>query len=182
MLLQRPLHSSIELADAAVSAAAADVTALEQQAARYEQYRGEAAVTRAALRQLARMIPQRESVPGLLVTLEQMAQRDGVSLAGVRVAEASASGPLLIQRLELRLTGRFADLRTLLARLERLATPAEPGYHVRGRLLEVTALTLAADQASTEATSAPPAPLDAKVLLQAYSWRGQQPQAPAAAE
>jgi hypothetical protein len=121
---------------------------------------------------LARVMPASADQAGLVLELEALAERSGVTLRSLTPQNpAVGAGGATMVPVSVGLTGRFAGITRFLRNVRTLVTVRRGVLRATGRLLVVQSVELG------QSSSAPFPTLDATVSLQAYVYDG--PIAPA---
>jgi Tfp pilus assembly protein PilO len=126
----------------------------------------------ADLFRLARAMPDREDMPGIILTLSELANDSGVKLGLIQpVAPATPpSGSYLTYQLHLQIDGDFYGLSDFLYRLRSLVVVHDGQLEASGRLFNVGTLTFNAPAATFPQISA-------TVDVQAYGYAAAAPAA-----
>jgi Tfp pilus assembly protein PilO len=125
----------------------------------------------ADLFRLARAMPDREDMPGVILTLSQLARSSGITLSSVApsaVGAAAATGGYATQDIHLLFNGDFYSLSDFLYRMRNLVTVHHGKLHADGRLFNVQTLNL-----TVAAGSFPE--LSADLTVEAYVYVGTAP-------
>ncbi len=139
-----PLRSDIDAAEASIEAERTALTAGQAQLAQAEAIRQEGEKNRGMLLELAKMVPEGEQIPSLLLQIQDLADQSGIDFIAVTPGAPIQSGDFDTIPLELEFTGTYFDLSDFVYRAEQMV--AGPG-----RLLAVKNLELQLSQES-EAT------------------------------
>jgi Tfp pilus assembly protein PilO len=100
----------------------------------------------ADLFRLARAMPDREDMPGIILTLSQVARASGISfdlIEPVAAAGPATSGSYQVQRIHLLFNGDFYGLSDFLYRLRSMVTVRHGNLRADGRLFTADAVTFA---------------------------------------
>jgi Tfp pilus assembly protein PilO len=100
----------------------------------------------ADLFRLARAMPDREDMPGIILTLSQVARASGISFALIEPVAAAgpvASGSYQTQRIHLLFNGDFYGLSDFLYRLRSMVTVRHGNLQADGRLFTADTVTFA---------------------------------------
>jgi Tfp pilus assembly protein PilO len=101
-------------------------------------------MNQARLLELAKMVPDSEEIPSLLLQIQDLADQSGIEFISITPGEPVEAGAFRIIPLQLEFSGTYFDLSDFVYRAEQMA--AGPG-----RLLAVKALALRlASEATTE--------------------------------
>jgi hypothetical protein len=163
LVVLAPRRDEARRLDGRIAATAVDLRRLEALAAAARA--GAAADVRPTMAELDRAIPPTVAMPTLLRQMEGGARRhhvaiELVSVAAADSAAAAAAAPattpatsdsVATTTLTLSLRGRFADLRRLLAGMQRDVRLSGDGVTVAGRLVSVGALDLTRDDSAVTA-------------------------------
>jgi Tfp pilus assembly protein PilO len=166
--LLNPLRSDIADVEASIEAERSDLAAAQAQLAQAEATREEGAKNRGRLLELAKMVPEVEQIPSLLLQIQDLADQSGIEFIAVTPGDPVQSGDFDIVPLELEFTGTYFDLSDFIYRAEQMI--AGPG-----RLLSVKNLDLQLAQESPEsgATSVAVSPdLNVNMTMYAFEMAG----------
>jgi len=105
----------------------------------------------------------------MIVELTKTTDVSGVELNSITRGTTQLGSPFGVQTVNLSVTGRFFDVEDFLYRLESYVAFRNASFRVTGRLLQVTALSLAGGADTTTGGSAP---LTVTMTLNAYLWGG----------
>lgn len=148
---------------------AAEQTATFQAEAALRSGKQRPAIQVADLFRLARAMPDREDMPGMILTLSQLARSSGIELSSIApsavTATAPATGGYQTQTIHLLFGGDFYSLSDFLYRMRSLVAVRHGKLHADGRLFTVNTMNL-----SVAAGSFPQ--LSADVTVQAYVYVG----------
>jgi Tfp pilus assembly protein PilO len=165
------LGQQVDSAQTALTDAKAEVVQLEA-------YKKTAPQSRAEIVRLGKMLPESESVPGLIIELTKTAEASGVAVTGITRGTTADGSPFGIQTLTLQVSGRYFDVEDFLYRLEEYVAFRNASFRVTGRLLQVANLSMQAQTTTGGTTGSPP--LAVTIGLNAYLWGGVAQAAPAA--
>jgi type IV pilus assembly protein PilO len=151
--LINPLRSDIDAVEASIEAERASLSAAQAQLAQAEAISEEGEKNRGMLLELAKMVPEGEQVPSLLLQIQDLADQSGIAFIAVTPGDPIQSGDFDVIPLELEFTGTYFDLSDFVYRAEQMV--AGPG-----RLLAVKNLDLQLSQdAGATGSSADVSPL-----------------------
>ncbi len=130
-----PLRADIADTNASISEQQDKLSQLQAKLAQSQATRAEGQKNQARLMELAKMVPQANQVPSLLVQIQDLADQAGIDFLSVVPGEATESDGFKIVPLQLQFTGTYFDLSDFAYRVEQLvATP--------GRLMTVKSVQL----------------------------------------
>jgi type IV pilus assembly protein PilO len=138
-LLISPLRSDIDAVEASIETERAKLSAAQAQLAQAEAIREEGEKNRGMLLELAKMVPEGEQIPSLLLQIQDLADQSGIAFIAITPGDPIQSGDFDIIPLELEFTGTYFDLSDFVYRAEQMV--AGPG-----RLLAVKNLDLQLSQ------------------------------------
>ena len=130
-----PLRSDIDAVEASIETERADLSAAQAQLAQAEAIREEGEKNRGMLLELAKMVPEGEQIPSLLLQIQDLADQSGIAFIAITPGDPIQSGDFDVIPLELEFTGTYFDLSDFVYRAEQMV--AGPG-----RLLAVKNLDL----------------------------------------
>ncbi len=133
--LLNPLRSDIAAVETTIEDERTSLAAAQAQLAQAEATREEGAKNRGRLLELAKMVPEAEQIPSLLLQIQDLADQSGIDFIAVTPGDPVQSGDFDIVPLELEFTGTYFDLSDFVYRAEQMV--AGPG-----RLLAVKNLDL----------------------------------------
>ena len=168
-LLFSPTRTKISELDGEIQSAQATLSTARQEVARLESYKKTAPQSRAEIVRLGKMLPMSEGIPSMIVELTKTTDVSGVELNSITRGTTQLGSPFGVQTVNLSVTGRFFDVEDFLYRLESYVAFRNASFRVTGRLLQVTALSLAGGAVTTTGGSAP---LTVTMTLNAYLWGG----------
>jgi Tfp pilus assembly protein PilO len=168
-LLLSPARAHLSDLDGQVQAQQAALVTAKEEVARLESYKKTAPQSRADIVRLGKMLPESEGIPSLIIELTRTADASGVDLNSITRGATQPGTPFGLQSVSLQVTGRFFDIEDFLYRLESYVAFRNASFRVTGRLLQVTAMTMAGGAAATDGTVPP---LTVSVTLNAYLWAG----------
>lgn len=164
MLVLSPKREQISKLDGKVAAAKADLQQAQATLSTYERAQDDYKTNYATVVRLGKAMPADDDVRSLLVQLDAAAKRSNVDFGRITVGGSTATptqttgaatgppgsvsvanGGFTAMPFKFSFTGRFADLNTFLARLERFVTVSNNKIQVTGRLLRLESLSLKAD-------------------------------------
>jgi Tfp pilus assembly protein PilO len=121
------------------------------------------ALDTASVFRLAKAIPDRDDMPGVVLALVEVARESGIQYELVEPQEriVLAGGTLDARRLHVVVRGNFATLSAFIGRLQGLVTLQNGEVEARGRLFNVEGVDLARDETGA-------APMRADIHLKAY--------------
>jgi type IV pilus assembly protein PilO len=134
-MLISPLRADIAETDSAISAEQVRLAAAQAKLAQAEVTRAEGKKNQALLLELAKMVPDSNQVPSLLVQIQDLADQSGIEFISVTPGEPKESEGFKIIPLTLTFGGTYFDLSDFAYRAEQLV--AGPG-----RLLTVKSIQL----------------------------------------
>jgi type IV pilus assembly protein PilO len=143
--LINPLRSDIADVDMSIEDERTALAAGQAQLAQAEATREEGAANRGLLLELAKMVPEEEQIPSLLLQIQDLADQSGIDFIAVTPGSPIQSDDFDIIPLELEFSGTYFDLSDFVYRAEQMV--AGPG-----RLLAVKNLDLELSQNSEQAT------------------------------
>jgi type IV pilus assembly protein PilO len=142
-----PLRADIATSNASIEAERTKLAAAQAKLAQAETTRQEGKLNQARLLELAKMVPDSEEIPSLLLQIQELADQSGIEFISITPGEPVEAGAFQIIPLQLEFSGTYFDLSDFVYRAEQMA--AGPG-----RLLAVKALALRlASEATTESVS-----------------------------
>jgi type IV pilus assembly protein PilO len=148
-MVLNPLRGDIATTNASIEAEQTKLVAARAKLAQAETTRQEGKRNQARLLELAKMVPDSEEIPSLLLQIQDLADQSGIDFISITPGKPIQSGAFWIIPLELQLSGTYFDLSDFVYRAEQMA--AGPG-----RLLAIKNLNLLlASQAATESGPAP---------------------------
>jgi len=168
-LLFSPTRTKISELDGEIQSAQTTLSTARQEVARLESYKKTAPQSRAEIVRLGKMLPMSEGIPSMIVELTKTTDVSGVELNSITRGTTQLGSPFGVQTVNLSVTGRFFDVEDFLYRLESYVAFRNASFRVTGRLLQVTALSLAGGAVTTTGGSAP---LTVTMTLNAYLWGG----------
>ncbi|MCX8032794.1 MAG: type 4a pilus biogenesis protein PilO [Thermoleophilia bacterium] len=136
-LVLQPLRSDVASTNQEIENMRARLQAAQAKLAQAEVKREEAKYNQARLLELAKMVPESEETPSLIVELEDLARQSGVELRSISRGETAelATIPASYVPIDLELYGKYFDVSDFVYRLEQMV--ARPG-----RLLAVKTVAL----------------------------------------
>ncbi len=134
-LLISPLRGEIAETDAAITAEQARLATAQAKLAKAEITRAEGKKNQARLLELAKMVPEANQVPSLLVQIQDLADQAGIDFISITPGDAKESAGFQIIPLTLEFGGTYFDLSDFAYRAEQLV--AGPG-----RLLTLKSIQL----------------------------------------
>lgn len=168
-LLFSPTQRKLSDLDGQVQSAQSALDIANQEVVKLESYKKTAPQSRAEVVRLGKMLPESESIPGLIIELSKTAEASGVDVTSIARGTTTPGAPFGIQTLTLQVTGRYFDVEDFLYRLEEYVAFRNASFRVTGRLLQVTTLNLTASAGTTSGGSPE---LAVSVGLNAYLWGG----------
>lgn len=168
-LLFSPTQRKLSDLDDQVQSAQSSLDIANQEVVKLESYKKTAPQSRAEVVRLGKMLPESESIPGLIIELSKTAEASGVDVTSIARGTTTPGAPFGIQTLTLQVTGRYFDVEDFLYRLEEYVAFRNASFRVTGRLLQVTTLNLTASAGTTSGGSPE---LAVSVGLNAYLWGG----------
>jgi len=161
--LLSPLRSDIATTEQSIEDERTRLAAAEAKLAQAEVTREEGRKNQARILELAKMVPQSEEIPSLLLQIQDLADRSGIDFIAITPGDPVLSGEFQIVPLDVEFTGTFFDLSDFVYRAEQMA--AGPG-----RLLAVKALELqlSADTGQTGSGGAVSPELTVNMTLYAF--------------
>jgi type IV pilus assembly protein PilO len=138
-LLISPLRSDIDGVEASIETERANLSAAQAQLAQAEAISEEGEKNRGMLLELAKMVPEGEQIPSLLLQIQDLADQSGIAFIAVTPGDPIQSGDFDVIPLALEFTGTYFDLSDFVYRAEQMV--AGPG-----RLLAVKNLDLELSQ------------------------------------
>jgi type IV pilus assembly protein PilO len=165
--LINPLRSDIADVDMSIEDERTALAAGQAQLAQAEATREEGAANRGLLLELAKMVPEEEQIPSLLLQIQDLADQSGIDFIAVTPGSPIQSDGFDIIPLELEFSGTYFDLSDFVYRAEQMV--AGPG-----RLLAVKTLDLQLGQDSEQATggAAVSPELDVNMTMYAFVMGG----------
>lgn len=133
--LINPLRQDIASVEASIETERAALTAAQAELAQAEAIREEGEKNRGRLLELAKMVPEGEQIPSLLLQIQDLADQSGIAFIAITPGAPVQSGGFDIVPLALEFTGTYFDLSDFVYRAEQMV--AGPG-----RLLAVKNLDL----------------------------------------
>lgn len=162
--LYTPLQSKLQSKDDEYQAAQSQLTALQNQAHQYLEYKKTAPQAEAALIRMNKLITADGAQPGFIVELQKTAKQAGLFWGLLQPAVTTTTGAgFNVQTLSLGFDGRYFDVEDFLYRLENYVDYRNDQFLVTGRMFAVTQLVLG--------TGGDPYPaLGATVTINGYQW------------
>lgn len=177
-LLFSPLQDRISQHDQQIEDERQKLAVLQTKLTQFATLRDEAAHNQGRLLELAKLVPESEELPSLLLQIQELATEAGISFLTLTPGSASIAAGFQVIPLELQFVGSFFDVNDFIYRAEQLASGP-------GRLLSVEALTLSlASNAAGQPTAGLSPKLTVAMTLNAYERNPAlepPPQAPAQA-
>jgi len=133
--LINPLRQDIASVEASIETERASLTAAQAELAQAEAIREEGAKNRGRLLELAKMVPEGEQIPSLLLQIQDLADQSGIAFIAITPGDPVQSGGFDIVPLALEFAGTYFDVSDFVYRAEQMV--AGPG-----RLLAVKNLDL----------------------------------------
>jgi len=166
-LLVSPLRTDIADTNAAIAEQKVKLSEAEAKLAQAQTTRAEGQKNQARLMELAKMVPQADQVPSLLVQIQDLADQSGIDFISISPGDPDEAGGFQIIPLTLSFSGSYFNLSDFAYRVEQLC--AGPGRLMTVKSVQLkidTAATTSADSgATTEADADAPAVLgDSPVL------------------
>ena len=143
-LLLNPIRSDIASVETSIEDERTSLAAAQAQLAQADAAREEGAANRGRLLELAKMVPDAEQIPSLLLQIQDLADKSGIEFIAITPGDPIQSGDYDVVPLELEFTGTYFDLSDFVYRAEQMV--AGPG-----RLLAVKNLDLQLAQETAEA-------------------------------
>ena len=141
-----PLRADIASANTSIAEETTRLSAAQAKLAQAETTRAEGQKNQARLLELAKMVPESNQVPSLLVQIQDLADQSGIDFLSMSPGDPNESGGFQIVPLQLQFTGSYFDLSDFAYRVEQLV--AGPG-----RLLTVKSIELKLAGSDTTATT-----------------------------
>jgi len=163
-LVLQPIRSDIASTDQEIESMRARLQTAQAKLAQAEVKRQEAKYNQARLLELAKMVPESEEIPSLIVELEDVARQSGVNLSSITPGEpAELSGiPARYVPVDLQVSGSYFDLGDFVYRLERMV--GRPG-----RLLAVKTINLEVKSGEGEVSPGQSPKLQATITVYAFA-------------
>jgi hypothetical protein len=127
----------------------------------------------ADLFRLARAMPDQTDMPGIIITLSDLARSAGIRFDLIEPAGGSATGSYATDRIHLLFNGDFYGLSDFLYRLRSLVTVKDGTLNATGRLFNVDTVTFSIPENTFPKISA-------ELYVNAYVYGAAAPVAPAA--
>jgi len=159
-LLLSPLRQDIAAADEAIAIQRERVSSAQAKLAAAKATEEEGKKNQARLLELAKMVPDSQEMPSLLLQIQDLADRSGITFISVTPGSPVQSDDFRILPLEVEFEGTFFDLTDFVFRAEQMV--AGPG-----RLLTVKSIDLKLNQQEAADISASPA-LSVSIVLYAF--------------
>lgn len=134
-MLLSPIRGDVTATNALIEAEQTKLAAAQAKLAQAETTRQEGKKNQARLLELAKMVPDSEEIPSLLLQIQDLADQSGIEFISITPGEPVQAGAFQILPLQLEFSGTYFDLSDFVYRAEQMA--AGPG-----RLLAVKALAL----------------------------------------
>ncbi|NLT34574.1 MAG: type 4a pilus biogenesis protein PilO [Gaiellales bacterium] len=161
-LLFSPLQDRISQHDRQIEDERQRLTVLQTKLTQFATLKDEAARNKGRLLELAKLVPESEELPSLLLEVQELATEAGITFVSVTPSAASMSEGFQVIPLELQFVGSFFDVNDFIYRAEQLASGP-------GRLLSVQALTLSVSSDTSGQSAAGLSPkLSVSMTLNAY--------------
>lgn len=161
--LINPLRQDIADVEASIETERTALASAQAQLAQAEATREEAEKNRSRLLALAKMVPEGEQIPSLLLQIQDLADQSGIDFIAVTPGDAVQSGGFDIVPLELEFTGTYFDLSDFVYRAEQMV--AGPGRLLAVKNLD---LQLAQEAEAAESGAAVSPALAVKMTLYAF--------------
>jgi Tfp pilus assembly protein PilO len=161
---------SVELADS-VAGVEADITARRAALARP---RAEVNLRVSDLYRLTKAMPSDLGIAGVMLEINRLASRHGVSFTSITPATAVVASGYLVQPLDVSLQGRFTSVSGFLADLRRLVSVRHKTLDVRGRLFSIDDIELGQPESPRKFPN-----ISAKATINAFVYTGLPTGAPA---
>lgn len=145
-LLLNPVRADIAAKNAAIEAEQTKLAAAQAKLAQAETTRQEGKKNQGRLLELAKMVPESEEIPSLLLQIQDLADQSGIDFISITPGDPVQAGAFGILPLQLEFSGTYFDLSDFVYRAEQMA--AGPG-----RLLAIKTLRLQLGQEATEGTA-----------------------------
>jgi len=145
-MLLSPIRSDIAATNASIEAERTRLSAAQAKLAQAESTRQEGMKNQGRLLELAKMVPDSEEIPSLLLQIEDLADQSGIDFISVSPGTPTQASDFQILPLELGFTGSYFDVSDFVYRAEQMA--AGPG-----RLLAIKTLELLLGQEETAETA-----------------------------
>jgi Tfp pilus assembly protein PilO len=146
-LLLNPVRGDIAAKNAEIDAERTKLSAAQVKLAQAETTRLEGRKNQARLLELAKMVPDSEEIPSLLLQIQDLADQSGIDFISITPGDAVQAKPFLILPLQLEFSGTYFDLSDFVYRTEQMV--AGPG-----RLLAIKTIKLQLQGQGTAAAEA----------------------------
>jgi type IV pilus assembly protein PilO len=144
-----PLRGDIASTNTSIEAERKNLAGVKAELRVAQDNRQKGPMNQARLLELAKMVPDSEEIPSLLLQIQDLADQSGIEFISITPGEPVEAGAFRIIPLQLEFSGTYFDLSDFVYRAEQMA--AGPG-----RLLAVKALALRlASEATTGSGAAP---------------------------
>lgn len=160
-LLFSPLQDRISQHDQQIEDERQKLAVLQTKLTQFATLRDEAAQNQGRLLELAKLVPESEELPSLLLEIQDLASEAGITFLTVTPGSASIAEGFQVLPLELQFVGSFFDVNDFIYRAEQLASGP-------GRLLSVQALTLSVSSGTGQSTAGLSPKLTVAMTLNAY--------------
>lgn len=144
-LLLSPIRGDIAATNASIEAEQTRLSAAQAKLAQAETTRQEGKKNQARLLELAKMVPESEEIPSLLLQIQDLADQSGIDFISITPGDPVQENAFRILPLELEFSGTYFDLSDFVYRAEQMA--AGPG-----RLLAIKTVKLQLSPVATEGT------------------------------
>jgi Tfp pilus assembly protein PilO len=145
-VLLNPVRGDIAATNASIDTQRTQLAAAQAKLAQAETTRQEGEKNQARLLELAKMVPESEEIPSLLLQIQDLADQSGIAFISITPGDAIAGDSFQILPMELEFSGTYFDLSDFVYRAEQLA--AGPG-----RLLAIKSLKLQLNNQATTGTA-----------------------------
>jgi Tfp pilus assembly protein PilO len=147
MMLVAPQAAKAAKLDQQIKDVESQITLLTAQSHRAEQPQ---AIKVADLFRLAKAMPDREDMPGIILTVSQVARSSGISFDTIEPQDITAApvGSFRVRKIHLTFNGDFYALSDFLYRLRNLVTVHDGRLDANGRLFTVQSVTFNLGQAA----------------------------------
>jgi len=150
-MLLSPIRGDIAATNASIEGERTKLAAAQAKLAQAETTRQEGNKNQARLLELAKMVPDSEEIPSLLLQIQDLADQSGIEFISITPGDPVQAGAFQILPLQLEFSGTYFDLSDFIYRAEQMA--AGPG-----RLLAIKTLALSLDTAATTGSGAGTSP------------------------
>jgi type IV pilus assembly protein PilO len=146
-LLVNPLRGDIATTKDSIASEQTRLATAQAKLAQAEATKEEGKKNQARLLELAKMVPESEEIPSLLIQIQDLADQSGIDFIAITPGDPVQAGDYLILPLDVEFTGTYFDLSDFVYRAEQMV--AGPG-----RLLAIKSLDLQlGSQGGTESGS-----------------------------